>query len=112
MAPDGSRCTPAGQAALPGDLGGEAGIEADRGPPAEMPQQLAGVGAGVPLIAGAASLAADIGPAGDDRLELVQDVPYGRGFTTADVVGFAERGPQGGNGRIHTVRDERVAAHL
>src|SRR6266851_1210796 len=58
-------------AALPGDLAGQAFVQADARFPAEMTKQLARVGAGVALIAGSGWLAANFGPPPGDDFQLV-----------------------------------------
>src|SRR6516165_11811410 len=101
-----------GDLPLPGDLLGEAGVETNARLPAEVPVELAGVGAGVALVAGAGRFMAYVGPAADDRFQLVQDVPDRGRLAAADVVGFAERGRERGDRRLDAVADEGVAPPL
>src|SRR5437764_1808890 len=81
--------------ALPGDLAGQALIEADARLPSEMPVELGGVGAGIALVAWPGRLAADGRALADEDLELVQDFPDCNGLAAADVIDLAGKSLDG-----------------
>src|SRR5438067_13910962 len=83
---------------LPGPLTGETVVQADARFPAEMRAKLAGVGEGVPLVARPCCFLTNDRLSSAELLQLVDDVPNGRGFPAADVVDLAGMASNGGDG--------------
>ena len=104
--------TPRRLSPLPLGLSGKPFIKADGRRPAEVPRQLADVGRGETLVAGAGRLAPHHRAPAEDRLQFPEDVPDRRRFAAAYVIYLAHRRFQRGDGGGRAVIDVGVAARL
>jgi hypothetical protein len=102
----------AAERALPVGLAGQALVEADLGPPAEVAGDAACIRSCEALVAGPRRLATDDRTPSQDRFELREHLPNVGSFDAADVVDLSHGSVEGRSRCLNAVIDLGVAADL